>query len=212
MRNTMAPSTALGMSASSPVRNITTSRTTADMVMLATWVRPLSSSRIWVLVGLPLTTNVPDRPAAKLAPDRPTMSWLTSTFCPWRMAKLREVAADCAMMRMKQEKAIATHWAVVDRSMPCGRPIGGKPPWTAPTTATPLLEASMAADTMIDRITATIAPGTTGRNFLKPRMMISVPPRRRRSASGSIPRFVISSHCCCSQLPAPFGIPSMSGN
>ena len=76
--------------------------------MFATWVVPPCSSRIWVLVGLPLTTNVPasGRPRA-LAPARPTMSRLTSTRSPCFIAKLRDVAALCAMIRTKQENAIA---------------------------------------------------------------------------------------------------------
>ena len=77
--------------------------------MLATWVRPFCSSRIWVLVGLPLTTKVPVRPAAKLAPLSPTMSRFTSTRWPCFIAKLREVAALWAMISTKQENAIADH-------------------------------------------------------------------------------------------------------
>ena len=138
----MPASTALGMLASTLVKNMVKSRTMMDIVRLASWVRPFCSSRIWVLVGLPLTTNVPLRPAAKLAPDSPTMSRLMSTGSPCFIAKLREVAALCAMMRTKQEKAmpmiVAALAVMSDMVMPCGRPIGGKPPCTAPTTATPL--------------------------------------------------------------------------
>ena len=106
MRNTIAARTAFGMSVSRPVRNSTTTRTTSDMVMFATWVRPFCSSRIWVLVGLPFTTNVPVSPAAKLAALSPTMSRLMSTRWLCRMAKLREVAALWAMISTKQENAI----------------------------------------------------------------------------------------------------------
>ena len=56
----------------------TNSSTIQDMVMLASWVLPRCSSRICVFVGLPFTTNVPLRPAARLAPARPTMSRLMS--------------------------------------------------------------------------------------------------------------------------------------
>ena len=106
IRNTIAASTALGMSVSNPVRNSTTTSTTSDIVMLATWVRPFCSSRIWVLVGLPFTTKVPVSPAARLAPLRPTMSRLTSTRWLCFIAKLREVAALWAMISTKQAKAI----------------------------------------------------------------------------------------------------------
>ena len=122
------------------------------MVMLATCVRPFCSSRIWVLVGLPLTTNVPLRPAARLAPLSPTMSRFTSTRWPCFIAKLREVAALWAMMSTKQEKAIPSTLGMSLQVMPSGSPIGGNPPVTEPTTATPWDEASKAADKMIDKI------------------------------------------------------------
>ena len=128
MRNTIAPSTALGMSVSTPVRNSTTMRTTTDMVMLAIWVRPFCSSRIWVLVGLPFTTKVPLSPAAKLAPLSPTRSRLTSTRWPCLIAKLREVAALWAMIRTKQEKAIPSTLGTSLQVIPAGSPMGGKPP------------------------------------------------------------------------------------
>ena len=149
MRNTIAASTAFGMSVSSPVRNRTTTRTTSDMVMLATWVRPFCSSRIWVLVGLPLTTKVPVSPAARLAPLRPTMSRFTSTRWPCFIAKLRDVAALWAMISTKQDTAIPRTFGMSLQVMPSGSPIGGKPPCTAPTTATPCARASSALDKMM---------------------------------------------------------------
>ena len=137
MRKTIPASTALGMSASSPVKNSVNSSTTAAIVRLASWVRPFCSSRICVLVGLPLTTKVPLRPAARLAPLSPTMSRLMSTASPCLNAKLREVAALWAMMSTKQDRAVGSTLGTSDQEMPDGRPIGGKPPCTAPTTATP---------------------------------------------------------------------------
>ena len=103
------------------------------------------------------------------------MSRLTSTRWPCFMAKLRDVAALWAMIRTKQEKAMPSTFGMSLQVIPSGSPIGGNPPWTAPTTATPCDDASRAADRMIDRITATTAPGTSGRNRLNPRMMTSVP-------------------------------------
>ena len=91
------------------------------MVMLATWVLPFCSSRIWVFVGLPLTTNVPDSPAARFAPLSPTMSRLMSTRWPCRVAKLREVAALCAMIRTKQENATPEHLGDVGPADPRGQ-------------------------------------------------------------------------------------------
>ncbi len=112
IRNTIPASTAFGMVERMLVKNRTTSRTMTDIVRFASCVRPFCSSRIWVLVGLPFTTNVPLSPAAKLAPDSPMMSRFTSTGWPCFMAKLREVAALWAMMSTKQEKAIPSRVAM----------------------------------------------------------------------------------------------------
>ena len=211
MRNTIAASTALGMSVSSPVRNSTTTRTTSDMVMLATWVRPFCSSRICVLVGLPFTTNVPVSPAARLAPLRPTRSRFTSTRWPCFIAKLRDVAALCAMIRTKQDTAIPRTFGMSLHAIPSGSPTGGKPPCTEPTTATPCADASSALDKMMDRITATTAPGTLGMNRLNPRMIASVPRANATVGPLASPTCVMVDHCCWNQLPEPFGMPSMSG-
>ena len=177
MRNTIAPRVALGMSVSTLVKNSTTSSTITDMVRFATCVLPFWLSRIWVFVGLPFTTNVPVRPAARLAPPSPTMSRFTSTGSPCFIAKLREVAADCATMRIRQEnaiRAIPANWA--DQSMPLGIPSGcGKPPDTAPTTVTPCAEASTTAEITMLSSTAMMAPGTLGRNRLNPIMITRVP-------------------------------------
>ena len=66
IRNTTAASTALGMYWSGSVRNSSTTSTTAAVVSCDTWLRPPALSTIWVLVGLPLTTKVPVRPAASV--------------------------------------------------------------------------------------------------------------------------------------------------
>ena len=64
---------------------------------------------------------------------------------------------------------------------------------------------------MIDRITAITAPGTLGRNRLKPTMMANVPTAKATVQPLASPRCVIVDHCCSNQFPFPFGIPSMSG-
>ena len=74
MRNTTDASTAVGRYWSGTVRNSSTMTTTAPVVSCATWLVPPAPSTIWVLVGLPLTTNVPVSPAARLAPLSPTRS------------------------------------------------------------------------------------------------------------------------------------------
>ena len=105
--------------------------------MLATCVRPFCSSRISVLVGLPLTTNVPVSAAAMLAPLSPTNVAVDVDALTVLRAKLREVAALCATMRTKHEKAMPITLGTSPQAMPWGRPTGGKPPCTAPTIATP---------------------------------------------------------------------------
>ena len=57
--------------ASGLVRNSSTTSTIPAVVSCATWLRPPALSTICVLVGLPLTTNVPDRPAETFATPRP---------------------------------------------------------------------------------------------------------------------------------------------
>ena len=49
-------------------------RTTTEVVSWASWLRPPALSTICVLVGLPLTTKVPENAAARLAAARPTRS------------------------------------------------------------------------------------------------------------------------------------------
>ena len=78
MRKTTDASTALGMYCSGLVRNSSTMSTMTAVVRLETWLRPPAPSTIWVLVGLPLTTKVPDRPAEALASPRPTRSTFSS--------------------------------------------------------------------------------------------------------------------------------------
>ena len=140
------------------------------------------------------------------------MSRLMSTRWPCFIAKLREVAALCAMIRKKHDSATPITAGMSVRLMPCGRPIGGRPPCTGPITATPWLVASSAFDRMIERITAITAPGILRLMSLQPTMMTSVP-----RANSTVHRFasatcVMVYHCCSNQLPLPFGMPSMLGD
>ncbi len=209
--NTMPARVALGMFVSRLVKNSANSSTTAAMVMLATWVRPRCWSRIWVLVGLPFTTKVPDTPAARLAPESPTMSRFTSTRSPCFAAKLRDVAALWATIRTKQEKAVGRTSQTSLSARPWGSPMGGAPEGTAPTTATPLADASITVEMMMHSTTATSAPGILGMNLsntmIKPTVSTENP-TVARLASGI--DWIIS-HCCWNQFPLPLGTPSMSG-
>ena len=95
--------------------------------------------------------------------------------------------------------------------IPSGRPMGGNPPWTAPTTATPCDAASRLADTMIDRTTAMTAPGTLGANRLNPMIRTSVPAANPTVQALASDTCVMVHHCCSNQFPDPFGMPSMPG-
>jgi hypothetical protein len=74
MRNTTAERTAFGRYCSGFVRKRRTIATTPAVVSCATCVRLFASSTIAVLVGLPLTTKVPLKAAARLAALNPTRS------------------------------------------------------------------------------------------------------------------------------------------
>src|SRR3954451_16019754 len=115
------------------------------------------------------------------------------------------------MISTKQENPMPTTFGTSLQVIPSGRPIGGKPPWTAPTIATPCDDALSALDTTIDTTTATTAPGTTGRKRLNPTMMASAPIANATVHRLAAPTWVIVHHCCSNQLPEPLGIPSMSG-
>src|SRR6476620_9069108 len=103
IRNTTVESTASGMYWSGLVRNSSTTSTTPAQVSDASWLRPPAPSTICVLVGLPLTTKVPDTPAAALARPRPTRSTSSLNRSPYLAAKAREVAALWARITMKIE-------------------------------------------------------------------------------------------------------------
>jgi hypothetical protein len=67
------------------VSSTKTISTTAKAVSWDSWLRPPALSTICVLVGLPLTTNVPENAAAALAAPRPARSvaWLNgSSYFP----------------------------------------------------------------------------------------------------------------------------------
>ena len=129
------------------------------------------------------------------------MSRFTSTRSPCFIAKLREVAALCAMIRTKQEKAMPSTLGTSPHEMPAGSPIGGKPPLTEPTTATPCEDASVTAETMMSRTTATMAPGTLGRNRLNATMMAIVAAPNANVVHEMSDSDVIQCHCCSNQLP-----------
>ena len=144
--------------------------------MFASWVRPFCSSRISVLVGLPLTTNVPLSPAAMLAPLSPTMSRFTSTrwLVLHREAAGRRRALGDDQDEAGERDAHDGRDVAPGDALPGARSAGSRPgPDRRPRRRGEL--ASSALDRVIDKMTATTAPGTTGANRLKPRMMMRVP-------------------------------------
>jgi len=62
-----------------------TMRTTIPVVSWAVWLVPPVLSTIWVFVGLPLTTKVPERPAARFATPNPTRSVFSSKLS-WNLS------------------------------------------------------------------------------------------------------------------------------
>ena len=70
------------MKLSGLVRNSNTRSTVATVASWDAWLRPPAVSTIAVFVGLPLTTNVPLQPAARLASDKPTRSTFSSKRSP----------------------------------------------------------------------------------------------------------------------------------
>ena len=86
MRKTTAARTALGMYESGTVRNSRVTMTMAAVVTWAIWLRPPALSTISVLVGLPLTTNVPEMPAARLPTPSPMRSTFSSNLSLYFMA------------------------------------------------------------------------------------------------------------------------------
>ena len=106
MRNTTAESTAFGMYCNGTVRNSSTTTTITAVVSDASWLLPPAPSTICVFVGLPFTTNVPDRPAAAFARPRPTRSTFSSNASEYFAAYARDVAALCARITMKIAPAV----------------------------------------------------------------------------------------------------------
>src|SRR6478752_3125975 len=155
IRNTTVDSTASGMYWSGLVRNSSTTSTTPAQVSDASWLRPPAPSTICVLVGLPLTTNVPDTPAAALARPRPTRSTSSLNRSPYLAANAREVAALWARITMKIENAVAASAGASVPQFTSGRPRLGRPPGTCPSTATPWLWKSNALLSTIEPTTAT---------------------------------------------------------
>ena len=127
------------------------------------------------------------------------------------MAKLREVAALCAMIITKQENAIPTTLSTSDQVMPCGSPIGGNPPCTVPTTFTPCAAASVSVEITMVATTAITAPGTLGAQNLQMKMTAIVPSANANVAQPMSGISLIHVHCCSNQLPVPLATPSMLG-
>ncbi len=106
--NTTDDSTALGMYWSGLVKNSRTSRTMTEVVSMATWLRPPAPSTIWVLVGLPLTTKVPESRRPTLARPSPSRSTFSSNASSYFAAYARDVAALWARITMKIANAVGS--------------------------------------------------------------------------------------------------------
>src|SRR5436190_19168253 len=115
------------------------------------------------------------------------------------------------MISTKQENATPNSGGMSDHATPGGSPSGGKPPSSAPTIATPCVDICRAADRMIDKTTARIAPGALGARRLNPRISASVPTANPSVGRLGSPRWVRVCHCCSNQFPLPLEMPSMPG-
>ena len=93
IRNTIDASTASGMYCRGFVRNNSTIKTMNAVTNCESWLRPPALSTICVFVGLPFTTNVPDKPADRFANDRPTRSVFSLNSSLYLAAYALEVAA-----------------------------------------------------------------------------------------------------------------------
>src|SRR5947199_8182377 len=107
-------------------------RTSTAVVSCEIWLRPPAPSTIWVLVGLPFTTNVPDKPAPTLARVSPTRSLFSLKRSLYLAAYALDVAALWARMTRKQEKAVGMSGGTLLQVTPCGRPNAGSPLGTVP--------------------------------------------------------------------------------
>ena len=96
------------------------------MVSEASWLRPPALSTIWVLVGLPFTTNVPVNAAAMLPAPSPVRSVSVPNGSPYLAAYARAVAALCARMTMKIDAEVPSS-ARVSCSPRAGSPKAGSP-------------------------------------------------------------------------------------
>ena len=90
IRKTTVESTASGMYCSGTVSQSRTIATMPTVVTDASWLLPPAPSTIWVLVGLPFTTKVPENPATELAAPRPTRSTFSSNLSLYLAAYARE--------------------------------------------------------------------------------------------------------------------------
>src|SRR5262249_6370031 len=113
-------------------------RTSTLVVSCEIWLRPPAPSTIWVLVGLPLTTKVPDRPAPTLASVRPTRSLFSLKRSLYLAAYALDVAALWARMTRKQEKAMGISVATSPHVTSWGKPKVGRPLGTVPSVEIPL--------------------------------------------------------------------------
>src|SRR6476646_3830032 len=210
IRNTTVESTASGMYWSGLVRNSSTTSTTPAQVSDASWLRPPAPSTICVLVGLPLTTKVPDTPAAALAKPRPTRSTSSLKRSPYLAANAREVAALWARITMKIENAVAASAGASEPQLTSGRPRLGSPPGTCPSTATPWLWKSNTLLSTIEPTTAISAPGTTFSTYVVPRITTATPIDTPSVQPLVSPTFWSVPHSLCSVPPSvPDATPSM---
>ena len=208
MRNTTDASTADGMNCSGSVRKSSTTSTMAAVVRLASWLRPPAPSTIWVLVGLPLTTKVPLRPAPALARPSPTRSTFSSNGSSYFAAYAREVAALWASTTTKMAPPVPSRptncGQVTEGNPKLGRPLG-----TTPSVATPSAARSSCQLTTIAPTTAMSAPGMRGEMAFDPRITAMTAAETQTVAALLSPRWPTVATNFSTVRPDCVGMPNM---
>ena len=210
MRNTTDASTAVGMYCSGLVRKSRTTRTITAGRQARELAPAAPPSTICVLVGLPLTTKVPDSPAPAFARPRPTRSTFSSKGSSYFAAYTRAVAALCASTTTKMAPRSRAARRPVTRCSR-GKPKSGSPLGTTPRVETPSAARSSCQLTTMAPTTAMRAPGIGGRSPFVPEdhdddgrrltrivaLLLSVRrPRASRRTSGPSPRTVRGYRAC----------------
>ena len=156
-----AASVALGSRDNGAVRNSSTSATVTAWARPTTWVRPPTRTFTALRDPLDPTGNDWDRPAIRLSPARPIISWSASTGRSPGRARLRAVriASENATRAMPTAEGASIATSPSDTA---GHSNEGSPAGMSPTSVTPCEPRSAQADTAIEAIVTRSRMGNRG--------------------------------------------------